>query len=263
MSYAAFDNQACTFVLHLNWVSEYIMLLGPAIFSCLRVYALTGRNKALSGLTLAFGCMPFILNMVTIYAGHVVNEPMPVGCTDEYTLSATATIACTPILYYSTLLILSDVIVMAVTCWSTYKVSKLARSISQPLTLNQVMLENGIVYFLSLTCLNILQVLLNAISLANTAIDTGSYTEEFIDLVTSVLISRFLLNLRATARHSRSFSAPSFITSEAPSSSLPQFVSEFAGQIHSSSSTSQYSFGGDEGETTAESGGEHFDLERL
>ncbi|KAI9060780.1 hypothetical protein FKP32DRAFT_1595102 [Trametes sanguinea] len=211
------------------------MLIGPAVFSCLRVYALTGRNMVLSGLTLFFGLMPFVLNMATIYAGHVVNELMPVGCTDEYTLPDTVTIALTFLSRGS--LILSDLIVIAVTWWSTYKISRLARSITGKLTLNQVMLENGTIYFLCMTCLNVLQVLLNAISLANTALDTGSYTENFIDLLTSVLISRFLLNLRATSRNSHTLSTPSFVASQATFTTLPHFVSDLAGPVHSSSSS--------------------------
>ncbi|KAL7278311.1 hypothetical protein ACG7TL_008287 [Trametes sanguinea] len=237
-----FNRYLCTFLLHLNWVAEYIMLIGPAVFSCLRVYALTGRNTVLSVLTLFFGLMPFVLNMATIYAGHVVNEPMPVGCTDEYTLSATVTIAGS--------LIFSDLLVIAVTWWSTYKISRLARSVTEKLTLNQVMLENGTIYFLCMTCLNVLQVLLNAISLVNTAFDTGSYTEGFIDLLTSVLISRFLLNLRATSQSSHTLSTPSFVASHPTFTTLPHFVSDLAGQVHSSSSSTLEFYDEDEEVTT-------------
>ncbi|OSD03808.1 hypothetical protein PYCCODRAFT_201796 [Trametes coccinea BRFM310] len=35
----------------------------PAVFSCLRVYALTGRNRWLSGCTLALGLIPMLTNM--------------------------------------------------------------------------------------------------------------------------------------------------------------------------------------------------------
>ncbi|KAJ3000303.1 hypothetical protein NUW54_g6807 [Trametes sanguinea] len=213
----------CTFLLHLNWVVEYIMLIGPAVFSCLRVYALTGRNTVISGLTLFFGLMPFVLNMATIYAGHVVNEPMPIGCTDEYTLPDTVTIA-------YLVVDVQDQQARQEHHRETYPEPSDAGE-RDHLLLVRILERQARVRLDA-------QLLLNAISLANTALDTGSYTENFIDLLTSVLISRFLLNLRATSRNSHTLSTPSFVASQATFTTLPHFVSDLAGPVHSSLSSS-------------------------
>ncbi|OSC99936.1 hypothetical protein PYCCODRAFT_1437914 [Trametes coccinea BRFM310] len=209
----------CVGVLWLSIVLEFSFLLSPAVFSSLRVYALTEQNKALSGLTLALGMMPFIVNVATAYQTQVTNSPV-VGCSNVYN-TPDAIVFLIPI-------ILCDTVVVMVTWMKVFRGHQYLKGSMQQPTLHLVMLENGII----LLCLNGMQIILNIPSLV-AILPQESYFSEFIDPITSVLTSHFILNLRAVHEQQSSCSVPSIVFLENRTAEEQTFLNSLTGPVHS------------------------------
>ncbi|KAH9895751.1 hypothetical protein C8Q73DRAFT_664849 [Cubamyces lactineus] len=60
--------ERCVATIYLSVVVKYVAMIAPAVFSALRVYALTQKNKPLSAVVLVLGLGPFVVNMVRVAA---------------------------------------------------------------------------------------------------------------------------------------------------------------------------------------------------
>ncbi|KAJ3015486.1 hypothetical protein NUW54_g1035 [Trametes sanguinea] len=104
--------------------------------------------------------------------------------------------------------ILTDVLVLITTWWQTYSLRRLAVQANMQVSLATLLVRDGTIYFLVLLAMNTFHI---AFSL------TGrfTYTITFEEPLTTILISRFLLNLReasmSTGQLSIDMSEPSFI----------------------------------------------------
>ncbi|KAL1937387.1 hypothetical protein VTO73DRAFT_13793 [Trametes versicolor] len=58
---------SCDALNRLGTILNYLALLGPAAFTTLRVYALSGTNKILTGIVLLLSMGPFVVNVSTWY----------------------------------------------------------------------------------------------------------------------------------------------------------------------------------------------------
>ncbi|KAI9066097.1 hypothetical protein FKP32DRAFT_1589980 [Trametes sanguinea] len=223
------STQSCVGVLWTSIVLEFSFLLSPAVFSSLRVYALTGQNKALSGLTLALGMMPFIVNVGTAYQTQITNTAL-LGCSNVY--NAPDTIVFLMILLSRIPIIICDIVVVIITWTKTFWSHGFVKEdVSRP-TLHLVMLENGSIYFIILLCLNTMQIILNIPSLV-ALLPQESYFSEFIDPITSVLTSHFILNLRHVHEQQSSYSIPSCVFLENHTTEEETFLNPLTGPVHS------------------------------
>jgi len=154
-----------------------------AAFSALRVYAISGHHLLLAGLTLLLGLAPVVTNMCfDIY--HTWFKG-PRGCTliphfsvpDMFKFVA----------YERSSMIASDLVVLSVTWYKAYE--SRANIDWSSARLSVLLLRDGTVYFMILLILNILQI----IAWATKLFSTVAYPAQ---IATSMLISRFLLNLR-------------------------------------------------------------------
>ncbi|EIW57012.1 uncharacterized protein TRAVEDRAFT_49821 [Trametes versicolor FP-101664 SS1] len=68
----------CTALNWLDIILNNLTMLGPAAFTTLRVYALSGRNKMLTGAVLLLSMGPFLVNMSTVYQLVPSNLPPPI-----------------------------------------------------------------------------------------------------------------------------------------------------------------------------------------
>ncbi|KAL1938453.1 hypothetical protein VTO73DRAFT_11693 [Trametes versicolor] len=87
--------RSCTALQRLISVLNVLAMLGPASFTTMRVYALSGRNKILTSLVLLLSMGPFVVNVSTLYQDVPVNLPPPdSGCTFSLATTQTGFIAC-------------------------------------------------------------------------------------------------------------------------------------------------------------------------
>ncbi|KAI0365857.1 hypothetical protein BV20DRAFT_1056130 [Pilatotrama ljubarskyi] len=175
-----------------------LSLLGPAVFASLRVYALSEKSKALSAVTLVLSLAPFLITTTLLYRYRIVNYPAPINCTSINTETPTTKLA-----YYvhpATLAsracqILADLLVIGVTWRTTFQSVQMLQDTLRRPSLHQVLLQNGSIYFCTLASLYILDVALEVHQISSIG-QGGSYVTAFLDPLSSILNSRFLLDLR-------------------------------------------------------------------
>ncbi|KAJ8473960.1 hypothetical protein ONZ51_g7536 [Trametes cubensis] len=213
-----------------------LFLSSHRVFSALRVYALTQKNKPLSAVVLVLGLGPFVVNMAAIYQINFYFDDA--GCqaffVSTYTINIILTVdqLCRLVVFARAPLILSDLIVVIVTWFVSYKVVRLAKNTIKGPTLHQVMLGNGTLYFLCLMVLNILQIMFYVLSIF--AFLTESYISEALDPLSSILICHFILNLRQVDNQSSHTSTPSFVMPDL--GHIDSLRSSFAGPVQTTHS---------------------------
>ncbi|KAI0653703.1 hypothetical protein C8Q70DRAFT_1059115 [Cubamyces menziesii] len=221
-----------------------LFLSSHRVFSALRVYALTQKNKPLSAVVLVLGLGPFVVNMAAIYQINFYFDDA--GCqaffVSTYTINIMQpgytlrrrllTLSALVVVFARAPLILSDLIVVIVTWFVSYKVVRLAKNTIKGPTLHQVMLGNGTLYFLCLMVLNILQIMFYVLSIF--AFLTESYISEALDPLSSILICHFILNLRQVDNQSSHTSTPSFVMPDL--GHIDSLRSSFAGPVQTTHS---------------------------
>ncbi|KAI0363944.1 hypothetical protein BV20DRAFT_1006572 [Pilatotrama ljubarskyi] len=231
-----------------NTVSHQPRALPPAIaehsrnvdesFATMRMYALSGRSRLLCGTTLVLSFVPFFVNLSSILHLKLVNHGPPVNCAPYYS-QATSTYHML-ILVNRTSTIVADSLVIAVTLHQTYRSIRLAQDAPKRPSLHRVLLQSGCIYLGALVSLNLLQIVLSVVGGVININTNASYVTAFIDPISSVLNSRFLLNLRETnekltaggssiSQGSLWFAVPNLALS---STELPPFASSLAGPVH-------------------------------
>ncbi|OSD04337.1 hypothetical protein PYCCODRAFT_1466298 [Trametes coccinea BRFM310] len=167
-------------------------------FSTLRVYAISRQNWRMALLVAVPGCMPLASNVYLYTQSSTANYPLPIGCIWLNSIPVNIDKSA----------IVTDVVVLIVTWWQTYSLRRLAAQTSMQVSLATLLVRDGTIYFLVLLVMNTCHI---AFSL------TGrfTYTITFEEPLTTILISRFLLNLReastSTGQSSLDMSEPSFV----------------------------------------------------
>ncbi|KAI0640907.1 hypothetical protein C8Q79DRAFT_421615 [Trametes meyenii] len=73
----------CTATMWTAEVLACLGLIGPGLFSALRVHALMGESRLLSVLVLVLGLIPFFVNVIPAYKLKAINLSPPLGCQIE------------------------------------------------------------------------------------------------------------------------------------------------------------------------------------
>ncbi|KZT63904.1 hypothetical protein DAEQUDRAFT_741633 [Daedalea quercina L-15889] len=159
-----------------------VLVLDCAVIDALRIYALNGRRWGLSLLVIALLATD-IAYLISIPCRllHVLGTRSTHGTAVNYTSLAA--------------LIIGNGVVLCVTWRQTYHIKKLADAADIRTSMSALLLKDGSIYFGSV-------LLLNAASsaLTHTASTSGfSGMPAFITTFTTVLFTRFLLNLREAA----------------------------------------------------------------
>ncbi|RPD59900.1 hypothetical protein L227DRAFT_625650 [Lentinus tigrinus ALCF2SS1-6] len=153
-----------------------------AVFSALRTSALCPpRLKWLLGIFVLF------LSSVPIW----INLLYPYNSAEITIISRTC-------------LIVSDFIVLGVTWYGTYRTIQLvqvAAGEQTKHTYSGVLSRDGTVYFVILATLNLLHLLFTLLSIAFDSLQSASVFTAFTDPLTSILVSRFLLDLQKVGRY--------------------------------------------------------------
>ncbi|KAL1937392.1 hypothetical protein VTO73DRAFT_13798 [Trametes versicolor] len=139
-------------------------------------------------------------------------------------------------------LILRDAVAVVVTWWRTRTARQTPTDILRQSSLEIIIWDNGNVYFCTIVLMNVADMILAVLSIRGTQLDNLAYVVNFLDPISSILNSRFLLALYETNAHLESggTSASSFSTLDfregnppAGSVALPGYLSSLAGPIYS------------------------------
>ncbi|KAI0676125.1 hypothetical protein C8Q78DRAFT_1075057 [Trametes maxima] len=216
-------------------------------FSALRVLALSGMNWPLSVATFLLAMGPVAVNLTQYAFGLSASNALTLGCLsgdNKTEVQAEIAILCVPSGAYSVLscrpasivsrltLILSDVLVVVVTLVATWKKggrSRIGRGTSPSSPLGDIMLYNGLKYFVMLLILNILVMVLSRIS---TSFQAAEYILALLEPLTAVTISRFLLDLQAANQTSKELGSHTHTSlPEADQSETLQFAPRVLGSL--------------------------------
>ncbi|OJT15919.1 hypothetical protein TRAPUB_14141 [Trametes pubescens] len=90
-------------------ISNLILnLVGPAMFTTLRIYALSKKNRLLGGVALVLSMVPFFINTSAAYQSVPINLPAPLNCQSYSTASTSLDIGISSILNSRFLLALHE-----------------------------------------------------------------------------------------------------------------------------------------------------------
>ncbi|KAH9846946.1 hypothetical protein C2E23DRAFT_946664 [Lenzites betulinus] len=183
---------SCTIVSIYSMVAQILPYIVWAAFSALRVYAITGQNWKAALAVVLPGSLLFISN-IALYAGvYMQNYPLPLGCIIFLTLPAdiyNSSRLLTVLIATRSCAILSDALVISITWWRTWGIRKLVAQANVKVSLASLLLRDGLSFVSVLLIANVFHI---AFSL------TGRFTLTLTmeEPLTTILVSRFLLNLR-------------------------------------------------------------------
>ncbi|RPD73086.1 hypothetical protein L226DRAFT_536590 [Lentinus tigrinus ALCF2SS1-7] len=195
LEYVPTTDSSCTMVVKAQAAFEYMQYLPWAVFSGLRVFALSDQNWLLSGLVMLLSLVPFGIN-VGQYAYGLTGEVDPLfGCsavlpiTDKFARKITIS--------SRTCLIASDALVIAITWFAMLRCrDRFGEMTWHSTSLTTILARDGTIYFILLLILNTLHLTFTMLSI-HAAFEPLSYFSDFTEPVTTVLISRFLLDLQS------------------------------------------------------------------
>ncbi|EIW56807.1 uncharacterized protein TRAVEDRAFT_49629 [Trametes versicolor FP-101664 SS1] len=237
---------SCASLAWIAYVLDVLSLIGPAMFTTLRIYALSRNSKILGGAALLLSMVPFVVNASTAYLKLPINLPAPLNC--QYANAASTGLSIGWDFFLLVVasrgcLILVDSLAVVVTWSQTRAAIKLRAGTLKHPSLQQVMWENGTVYFCILVSMNVVDMVLVLLSIAIELEGVSSYVILFIDPISSVLNSRFLLaihetNARLEGAADTSISSLSLHTgrggtAQAGSPELPDFLGIIGGSFRS------------------------------
>ncbi|KAI9067894.1 hypothetical protein FKP32DRAFT_1672616 [Trametes sanguinea] len=183
-------------------VVQLMLYPSYAVFSSLRALALSGLNVPLAALVFLLACGPFAVNMWVLTRLDITGEILPiVGCVDvsnqtlnEAKIGADDESNCVSI--SRPCVIASDILLVAITWWHAARYGQNWPAHERVPSLTRVMTVNGTLYFLVLTVLNVLHLILTILSFV-TVEENTSVATIFTDSLTAILICRFLLALHS------------------------------------------------------------------
>jgi len=193
-------NAVCNGVLRFHEVLTITLELTVAIFMALRMYAIWASNRKVFALVLLLGLAPLTINIYYYTTVGFAAAPVPLaGCGENVHLRPST--ASTLGIVNSTLYIANAALVLILTTIKMAGTMKLLHTlrIQTSLTsLTEILVQHGALYFGSLLIMNIINVV-GAFTVP--ALDDIMSTSGIFSFsVTSVIISRFILNLRGVSK---------------------------------------------------------------
>ncbi|KAI0765620.1 hypothetical protein BD413DRAFT_615533 [Trametes elegans] len=185
---ATLSDASCALLIRSQTVIQEFLA-----FAALRVLALSRMKYSLAAIVFLLSLGPSVINGLQFAYGLSGSNLLTLGCGSELNESKRLTMMSS--------LIAADLIVVIVTIWATQRNGLLTtswRNMSMS-SLGDVMLYDGLLYFLTITCFNIANLVLTLVSIVTPDYST-SYVTALSDPVTAVLLCRFLFDLQAAER---------------------------------------------------------------
>ncbi|KAI1784391.1 hypothetical protein LXA43DRAFT_1101431 [Ganoderma leucocontextum] len=142
----------------------------------------------------------------------------------------------------------AELLVVGITWWYSYQSYRMRKGIKLGKTISSLLIYNGSLYFLFLATLYVLGIIFLTASVPNTILNVADGLSEFYDPITSILVCRFMLELRQfdsspasvtyddsemgsrVQEHTASRDVLQFAAQ--PSDSLPASIASFAHPVH-------------------------------
>ncbi|KAI0773028.1 hypothetical protein BD413DRAFT_538237 [Trametes elegans] len=159
------DQTSCEASIVIGAIILYSQYLPWAAFNGLRTYAVQKNIPLATGIFI-FSLAPLLINTVATHWEVIYIDP-DFGCVSEQPIPSRISL-CFAIMARLPL-ILADIAVLAITWTTQYRAHRDARVLNGLTSLSTVLLRNGVLYFLMLTSLNVLQVFLSTFSVRRPA----------------------------------------------------------------------------------------------
>ncbi|KAI0704488.1 hypothetical protein C8T65DRAFT_696536 [Cerioporus squamosus] len=188
------SDESCASIARGLSVLTFMNYLPWAAFSGLRAYALC-RGVMLSTLVFLLALVPLPINAARFSFDLTgVNDPQW-GCFAED--STPSSLQLKFVIISRTCLIVSDALLMGLTWWALPKHTISFATIRKTgVSLTTVLLRDGTLYFGVLLIMNVLHLAFSLTSMFGFTDNGASNVTAFTEVVTAVLVSRFLLNLQ-------------------------------------------------------------------
>ncbi|KAI0765598.1 hypothetical protein BD413DRAFT_573910 [Trametes elegans] len=199
-TFGSISDASCALIIKTQAFFAIFAYIPWAVFSALRVLALSRMNKPLAGFVLVLSLASPIVNFMNFGYGLTGVNVLTTGCQGEDATPLRVTLIFTII--SRTTFIIADLVVILVTIRSTRRKGLVVTSlIYGPTSLGEVLFYDGSIYFIVITCLNAVDLVLTLLSDITPNYHTA-YVSILSDPLTTVLLSHFLLDLQAADRAS-------------------------------------------------------------
>ncbi|EJF56554.1 hypothetical protein DICSQDRAFT_141176 [Dichomitus squalens LYAD-421 SS1] len=223
------------------YVIDSLQYLPCTAFSALRTYALCPKpyKSFISAIVFSLALVPLVVNMLhdLRWTSYVYDPTVP-GNVAVDTLAPNINMRFVMACRFS--LVAADLLVLCVTWYQTFETVKMSRRFApgqDTQSLASTLLHDGTSYFLILLILNVLHIAFTLSSIANDPFSPSSVVLLIEEPLTSVLTSRFLINLQlAKRRQEGSFQSISEGTElafepQTSSSHIDRFIKSMGGQL--------------------------------
>ncbi|KAL1943055.1 hypothetical protein VTO73DRAFT_4726 [Trametes versicolor] len=183
---------ACPGIGRFITVLEVIPYIIWSTFSALRAYALSSRTTLIGIVVFILSLVPAGVNAYFFSTFVFINLDPPSNCTALSDITPELSKTCTHDALYPH----DYVLVIAVTWANTYRLRKASHDARVDGSFSGLLLRDGTIYFAVLIAMNVVHMTLNTVK-PNNIVQQASYVTILENPITSILISRFILNLRA------------------------------------------------------------------
>ncbi|KAH9848930.1 hypothetical protein C2E23DRAFT_842165 [Lenzites betulinus] len=187
-TYIHVSQESCIAIIRLGEVLEMTPYIVWASFSAMRTHALVARTWTLSLAVFILLCVPVVTNIYffTQSIPEVFDRPVQCLYIDQF-----PTDVYIPVLLFTRIsAILGDAIVIVVIWCTTFRGWRAAVAANMKVSLAQMIIRDGSIYFVVLLTLNVLHIIS-----AITTVFSGSIAY-FEEPLIAIIISRVMLNLR-------------------------------------------------------------------
>jgi len=180
----------CSGLLRSSEVLTIMSQISVAVFLALRMFAMWDRDYKIFTIVLVIGMIAPVSSIYYYTRLSPTIVPLPyTGCAELAKISDNALQTCSLGIRLSA--IVSEVIILVLTWKKTVGTIRLSGKLESPPSIVKLVFRDGTIYFVSLLILNVANILATQYKLFG-----STPLPAFNDVITSITISRFLLNLR-------------------------------------------------------------------
>ncbi|KAI0932829.1 hypothetical protein AcW1_000159 [Taiwanofungus camphoratus] len=192
-------SQSCGAISYIDNIITFALYFILAAFSALRVYGIGGKKWHTTLATLALALVPLGTNIYIMVKSRYDGVEFVIT-KHSYHCELLKSPLRRLVIVARTCAIASDLVVLLVTWTSSYQIRRNASQAHLKTPLTTLILSDGTIYFVMLLIVNILQITLTLESLQSSN-ESMDYPSIFLAPMSSILVSRFIMDLRQVGAH--------------------------------------------------------------